>query len=135
MWIVLLIFFVRKLAIVKKNIVYKKTGEWYIERQGVTASSTTSDNEWQRVTTSGKTSENKWQRVVQRMATSGTTSDNEWQRMIASDSKNNKWQRATASGTTNENGTVHFKEWMIAILSVIKTDTLLQGMDGCNYSG
>ena len=31
----------------------------------------------------------------------------------------------------NENGTVHFKEWMIAILSMTKTDTLLhQGMDG-----
>ena len=26
------------------------------------------------------------------------------------------------------------KEWMTAILSVIKTDALLQGMDGCNYS-
>ena len=38
-----------------------------------------------------------------------------------------------SSGTTNENGTVHFKEWMIAILSMTKTDTLLlQGMDGCN---
>ena len=34
--------------------------------------------------------------------------------------------RATdSSGTTNENGTVHFKEWMIAILSITKTDTLL----------
>ena len=31
--------------------------------------------------------------------------------------------RATdSSGTTNENGTVHFKEWMIAILSITKTD-------------
>ena len=29
----------------------------------------------------------------------------------------------------------HFKEWMTAILSVTKTDTLLQGMDGYNYSG
>ena len=27
---------------------------------------------------------------------------------------------------------VHFKEWMTAILSVTKTDTLFQGMDGCN---
>ena len=30
-----------------------------------------------------------------------------------------------SSGTTNENGTVHFKEWMIAVLSMTKTDTLL----------
>ena len=30
----------------------------------------------------------------------------------------------------NENGTAHFKEWMIAILTMTKTDTLLQGMDG-----
>ena len=29
----------------------------------------------------------------------------------------------------------HFKNWMTAILSVTKTDTLLQGMDGCNQSG
>ena len=28
--------------------------------------------------------------------------------------------------------TVPFKEWVTAILSVTKTDTLLQGMDGCN---
>ena len=30
---------------------------------------------------------------------------------------------------------VPFKEWMTAILSVTKTDTLLQEMDGCNQSG
>ena len=54
------------------------------------------------------------------MTTSDTTSDNKWQCVTASDS----------SGSTNENGTVHFKEWMIAILSMTKTDTLLlQGMD------
>ena len=41
-----------------------------------------------------------------------------------------EWQWVTPSGTTNENGTVHFKEWMIAILSIAKTDTLLQGVDG-----
>ena len=28
--------------------------------------------------------------------------------------------------------TAPFKEWMNSILSVTKTDTLLQGMDGCN---
>ena len=41
----------------------------------------------------------------------------------------------TASGTANENGTVRFKEWMIATFPMTKTDTLLQGMDGSNYSG
>ena len=41
----------------------------------------------------------------------------------------------TASGTTNENDTVHFKEWMIVILSMTKTDALLQGIDDCNLSG
>ena len=35
--------------------------------------------------------------------------------MTASDSR----------GTTNKNGTAHFREWMIAILSITKTDTLL----------
>ena len=40
-------------------------------------------------------------------------------------------EMSDSSGTTNENGTIHFKEWMIAILSMTKTDTLLlQGMDG-----
>ena len=31
--------------------------------------------------------------------------------------------------------TLPFKEWMTAIVSMTKKDTLLQGMDGCNYSG
>ena len=89
--------------------------EWYNEWQQMT----TSENELQRVTTSGTTSKKEWQRVIQR----ATASDNKWQWVRASDS----------SGTTNENGIVHFKEWMIAILSMTKTDTLLlQGMDGCN---
>ena len=54
-----------------------------------------------------------------------------WQRMTTS---SNKWQwmAANDSGTTNENDTVHFKEWMTAILSVTKTDALLSGMDACN---
>ena len=38
-----------------------------------------------------------------------------------------------SSGTENKNGTAHFKEWMIAVLSMTKTDTLLlQGMNGYN---
>ena len=41
----------------------------------------------------------------------------------------------TASGTTNENDTVHFKEWMIVILSMTKRDALLQRIDDCNLSG
>ena len=79
-------------------IVSKKTDEWYIEWQRVTASGTTSDNEWQRVvqrvTTSGKTSYNEWQRV--------TTSHNEWQRVAKSDKE---WQRVVQQVTTND------KEW------------------------
>ena len=83
----------------------------------VTTGGTTSDNEWQRVTTSGTSSDKEWKWV--------TKSDNEWQWVTASES----------SGTANENGTVNFKEWMIAIISMTKRDTLLlQGMDGCNYS-
>ena len=39
------------------------------------------------------------------------------------------------SGTTNENDTVHFKEWVTAIISVTKTDALLPGMGGCNKRG
>ena len=54
---------------------------------------------------------------------SNTKSDNEWQQIAMCD----------GSVTANENGTVHFKEWMIAVFSMTKTDTLLlQGMDGCN---
>ena len=55
---------------------------------------------------------NEWQQV--------TTNDNEWY---------NEWQQVTTSGTMNENSTVHFKEWMIAFLTMTTTDTLLQGGD------
>ena len=98
-----------------------------------------SDNEWQRVTKN----DNAWQQVVLRVATNNNewqpavqrviTSDKEWKWVTKSD---NEWQWATASessGTANENGTVHFKEWMIAIISMTKRDALLfQGVDGCN---
>ena len=94
----------RKIGVLFWSFV-KKAEEWYIE----------------------------WERVVQRVATSGTSSDKEWKWVTKSD---NEWQWVTASessGTANENGTVHFKEWMIAIISMTKRDTLLlQGMDGCN---
>ena len=56
-----------------------------------------------------------------------TVRDNEWQQVTAND---NERQQTAASGTMNENDTVHFKEWMTVINT--KTDTLLQGMDGCN---
>ena len=56
-------------------------------------------------------------------------SDNERKRMTAND---DKWQHGTANDKTNENCTVHFKEWMIVILSVAKYETLFQRMDGCN---
>ena len=70
----------------------------------MTTSGTTSDNEWYK----------EWQRVVQQV----TTNDNEWQSVIK-------------SGTMSKNGTVYFKEWMIAvILSMTKIDILVQGMDG-----
>ena len=89
----------------------------------MTTSGTTSDNEWQRVTTN----DSEWQRVT----TSGIASDKEWQLVTKSD---NEWQWVTTSersDTVNENGTVHFKEWMTAIISMTKNDTLLlPGMDG-----
>ena len=78
-------------------------------------SGTSSDNEWQRVV----------QRVVQQITKSGTTSEKKWQRVIKID---NEWQWGTvseSSGTANENDTVHFKEWMIAIISMTKSNTLL----------
>ena len=55
----------------------------------------------------------KWQQV--------TTNDNEWY---------NEWQRVTTSRTMSENGTEHFKECMIANLTMTKIDIVLQGMDG-----
>ena len=55
----------------------------------------------------------KWQQV--------TTNDNE---------RYNQWQQVKTSGTTNENDTVHFKKWMITILTMTRTDALLQGIDG-----
>ena len=79
----------------------------FIKRQ---TSGTSSDNQEQRMTTS----DNEWQQV--------TASDNEWQWVITSD---NEWQGAAtsdSSGRTNENDTVHFKEWMIVILSMTKRD-------------
>ena len=90
-------------------IVYKKTDEWYIEWQRVTTNNNEWYNEWERMTASDTASDNKWQQIAMRER--------------ASDS----------SGAMNENDTVHFKEWIIAILSMTKTDTLLlQVMDGCN---
>ena len=76
---------------------------------------TTSDNEWEQVTKSGTTSDSEWQRVVQRV----TKSDNKWKWVKASDN----------SGIANENGTVPFKECVIAIISMTKRNgLLLQGM-------
>ena len=82
----------------------------------------------------------KDRRVVHRVTTSDNEWYNKWQRVTASnttsDKDDNKRQWVTASdssSTMNENGTVHFKEWMIAVLSMAKTDTLLfPGMDGYN---
>ena len=46
------------------------------------------------MTASGTTSDNEWQRVVQRVTTSGATSDYEWKRVTANE---NEWQRVTFS--------------------------------------
>ena len=40
-----------------------------------------------------------------------------------------------SSGTPNENDTLNFKEWMIVILTMTKTDILLQFMDGTLAKG
>ena len=40
-----------------------------------------------------------------------------------------------SSGTPNENDTLNFKEWMIVILTMTKTDILLQFMDGTLTKG
>ena len=83
----------------ERKIVYKKTADWYIEWQGVTANGISSDSKWQRVVQRVTVNENEWQRVT----TSGTTNDNEWQRVIQRVTKsgttsNNKWQRMTTNG-------------------------------------
>ena len=79
----------------------------FIKRQTI---GTSSDNELQ---TSGTKSSNEWQRV--------TMNDNEWQRVGAFV----QWMKTAYI--------VHFKEWMIAIISMTKRDTLLlQRMDRCN---
>ena len=92
-----------KNTIYKKQIVYKKTDEWYNEWQRVTTSGTTSDNEWQRVVksrlfikrqTSDTSSNNKWYNKRQWV----TMYDNEWQRMTTITTSENKWQQVTASG-------------------------------------
>ena len=58
----------------------------------------------------------EWQWV-----TRTTTSDNNWQ-----------WVAGNDSGTTHENDTIHFKEWVTAILSVTKTGAPFPGMAGSN---
>ena len=75
------------------------------------------------MTASGTMSDKEWQWVAQQMTMTGT-SDNEWERVTTND---NEWQRVTARGKTNKNSTVHFNEWMIAIPSMTKTDTLFKG--------
>ena len=79
------------------------------------------------MTTNGNEWYNEWQRVVHGV----TTSDNEWERVAKND---NEWQRVTASGTTNENSTVHFKEWLTAILSMTKTENTTRKHDKDNTS-
>ena len=80
------------------SIVYKKTDEWYIERQRVT----TNDNEWQRITTS----DNEWQRVT----TSGTKSDNQWQSVTTN---SNEWQRVRAVVQRMKTAQCTSKNWWL----------------------
>ena len=104
-----------------KTMIYKKTGEWYIE--------------WKRVTTSGTTSDNKWQRVTTSGTTSGTTSDNEWQRMTTND---NEWQWMVQRMTKSDNE--WYNEWQKIAMSDSewqqwynewKRHSTLQRMDDC----
>ena len=87
-----------------KRIVYKKTDEWYIDWQRVTAN----DNKCQRVTTSGKTSDKERQRMEM--------NNSEWEMWYSEWRRHSKLERMDDS-----------------IISIAKRDTLLlQGMDGCN---
>ena len=61
------------------------------------------------------------------MAQGVTASNNEWQWVTEND---NGWQGVTKRDATSKKGTVYFKEWIIAILSIAKIYSLLQGMDG-----
>ena len=76
--VLLVIVTIISLKMSNVEIVYKRTDEWYIEGQRVTAN------------------DNEWQRVVQRVK----MSDKEWQRMAMSDSKweqwYSKWKRHSA---------------------------------------
>ena len=102
---------------------------------------TTNDNELQqavqRVTTNNNNEwYNEWQRVLKRVINEWqwmTTSGKEWQRVIQRIKTSDNSNSSDSSGTTTKNSTVHFKEWIITVLSMIKTDgLLLQGMDGCD---
>ena len=76
------------------------------------------------------TSDNEWYNEWQRMTTSDNEWYNEWQRVAGSD---NKWQLVTvsdSSGTTNKIGTVHFKKWIISILSMTKIRYTTTSRDG-----
>ena len=50
---------------------------------------TANDNEWQRMTASGTTSDNEWHNEWQQLVQQVTTSGKEWQRMTTS---NIEWQ-------------------------------------------
>ena len=105
-----------KNTIYKKQIVYKKTDEWYNEWQRVTTSGTTSDNEWQRVVKSRlfikrQTSDTSSNKVVQQE----TMSNNVWQWVTTNDNDNNKWKQMTTSDSEwliflfwNNRGTYHY---------------------------
>ena len=70
-------------------------------------------------------SDKEWQRMVTSGTTSGITNDNEqhneWRVVKRVTKSDNEWQRVAASAIINENGTAHFKEWMVVILSMAQT--------------
>ena len=86
-------FWHRRSKCYEKAIVYKKTNEWYIERQLMT-------NEWHRMVQRMVTSDNEWQPVAQRMTTNDNECYNEWQQVTTSD---NEWSWVINQVTTNGN--------------------------------
>lgn len=94
----------------------------------VATSGTTSYGVWQRVATNDDewySEDKEWQRMVKEL----TTSDREWQRMITN---GNKWQWVTAIGKNKWKRHNTLQRTDDFLFSVTKTNTLFQGMDGCN---
>ena len=111
-----------QVEMIKQQILYKKTGDWFIEWQWMTTSSTTGDSEWQRVVQRVTTNDNEWQLAV--------TNDSEWQQLTMRD---RKWQqvvqRMKAVQYTSKNGwlpsflwqkQIHYFKGCMVPISVVK---------------